>query len=85
MAGRQGSGGTIMKVYTVYRADSRTCRTLRIGKVVDQRRTERSDNAADMLRMARKLYAASSNPSSIFIVRECPTLGLLVEKPASPR
>jgi hypothetical protein len=74
-----------MKVYTVYRADSRTSRTLRIGKVVDHRRTERSDNAADMLKVARKLYATSSNPSSIFIVRESPPLGLLVEKPASSR
>jgi hypothetical protein len=74
-----------MKVYTVYRADSRTSRTLRIGKVVDQRRTERSDNAEDMLRMARKLYATSSNPSGILIIRESPPLGLLVEKPASHR
>jgi hypothetical protein len=43
-----------MKVYTVYRAEYRTKKTVRIGKVVDHRRAERNNNAEDMLRVAQK-------------------------------
>lgn len=73
-----------MTVYTVYRADYRTNKTVRIGKVVDQRRTERNNNAAEMLRMAQKLYATSSSGSRIFIIRESSRLRLLFEDPISP-
>ena len=52
-----------MTVYNVYRAEYRTNKTVRIGKVVDQRRAERNDNAAEMLRLAQKLYATSSSGS----------------------
>jgi hypothetical protein len=68
-----------MMVYTVYRAEYRANKTVRIGKVVDHRRAERNNNAADMLRMAQKLYAASSIDSRIFIVRERSRLNLLFE------
>ncbi len=59
-----------MKVYTVYRAEYRTHKTVRIGKLVDHRRAERNNNAADMLGMAKKLYATSPIDSHIFIIRE---------------
>ncbi len=70
-----------MTVYTVYRAEYRTNKTVRIGKVVDHRRAERDNNAADMLRMAQKLYATSSSGSRIFIIRESSRLRLLFEDP----
>jgi len=59
-----------MKTYTVYRAEYRTNKTVRIGKVVDHRRAERNNNTADMLRVAQKLYATSPIDSHIFIIRE---------------
>jgi hypothetical protein len=70
-----------MTVYTVYRAEYRTNKTVRIGKVVDHRRAERNNNAADMLRVAQKLYAVSSMNSHIFIIRESSRLRLLFEDP----
>ena len=74
-----------MKVYTVYRAEYRTNKTVRIGKVVDHRREERNNNAADMLRMAKKLYETSSIDSQIFIIKNSAHLRLLIEDPmASP-
>ena len=75
----QRNGGVNMNVYTVYRAEYRTNKTVRIGKVVDQRRAERNNNAADMLRVAQKLYAASSIDSHIFIIRESSRLRFLLE------
>lgn len=66
-----------MYAYTVYRVDYRTKKTVRIGKVVDRRRGERQNNAADMLRVAQKLYAKSPIDSHIFIVRESSGLSLL--------
>jgi hypothetical protein len=59
-----------MKTYTVYRVEYRAKKTVRIGKVVDRRKEERNNNAADMLRMAQKVYATSSIDSHIFIIRE---------------
>lgn len=70
-----------MKVYTVYRTEYRTNKTVRIGKVIDHRRAERNNNAADMLLMAQKLYATSSGDSRIFIIRENSRLRLLFEDP----
>jgi len=70
-----------MKIYTVYRADYRANKTVRIGKVVDHRRAERNNNAADMLRMAQKLYATSSIDSQIFIIKDSSHLRLLIEDP----
>lgn len=59
-----------MKTYTVYRVDYPTKKTERIGTVVDRRRGERNNNAADMLRLAQKIYKTSSIDSHIFILRE---------------
>jgi hypothetical protein len=59
-----------VKTYTVYRSEYRPNKTVRIGKVVDQRRGERNNNAADMLRVAQKSYATSPMDSHIFIIRE---------------
>jgi len=59
-----------MKTYTVYRCDYRTNKRELIGKLVERRREERNHNAADMLRLAQKVYATSSNASNIFIVNE---------------
>jgi hypothetical protein len=70
-----------MTNYIVYRAEYRTNKTVRIGKVVDHRRAERNNNAADMLRVAQKLYAGSSIDSRIFIIRESSRLNLLFENP----
>jgi hypothetical protein len=77
----QGNGGVDMKVYTVYRVEYRNNKTTRIGKVVDHRRAERNDNAADILRVAQKLYATPSMDSRIFIIRESSRLRLLFENP----
>jgi hypothetical protein len=74
-----------MTAYTVYRAEYRTSKTVRIGRVVDHRRAERNNNQEDMLRMAQKLYATSSDGSRIFIVRESSRLRLLFESPPVPR
>ena len=71
-----GNGGVNMKIYTVYRAEYRSNKTVRIGKVVDHRREERNDNAADMLRMAKKLYETSSIDSQIFIIKDSAHLRL---------
>ena len=68
-----------LKVYTVYRAEYRSNKTVRIGKLVDHRGTERNNNAADMLRMAQKLYPTSAINSHIFIIRESSHLRLLFE------
>ena len=65
----KGDGGEI-KTYTVYRVDYRTNKQELIGKVVERRREERNNNAADMLRLAQKIYATSSIYSKIFIVNE---------------
>jgi hypothetical protein len=70
-----------MKIYTVYRVEYQTNKTMRIGKVVDRRTSERNNNAADMLRMAQKLYATSSIDSHIFIIRESSRLRVLFEDP----
>jgi len=59
-----------MKTYTVYRVDHRTNKQELIGKVVERRKGERDDNAAGMLRLARKIYATSSFDQNIFIVNE---------------
>jgi len=61
---KQGAG---MKTYTVYRVDYLTNKTEPIGRVVDRRKGERRDNAADMLRLAQKLFASSSIDSHIYI------------------
>lgn len=70
--------------YTVYRAEFRTHKTVRVGRVVDHRRAERNNNAEDMLRMAQKMYATSSMDSRIFIVRESSRLRLLFDDPVPP-
>ena len=62
--------GVDMKVYTVYRVERLTNKTEAVGKVVERRRGERHNNAADMLKLAQKLYEMPSNDSHIFIVKE---------------
>jgi len=41
-----------------------------VGKVVERRKGERDNNAADMLRYAQKLYGMPSSDSQIIIIRE---------------
>jgi len=67
-----------MKTYTVYRVEYLNNKTVKIGKVLDRRKGERLNNAADMLRMAQKLYATSSINSHIFILRESSNQNLLL-------
>ena len=56
-----------MTTYIVYRVDYGTNKAEPIGNVVERRRGERHNNAADMLRLAQKLYATSSLDSHIYI------------------
>jgi hypothetical protein len=62
--------GVNMKIYAVYRIGYWNNKLELIGKVVERRKKERKNNAADMLRWAQKIYAASSVDSNIFIVKE---------------
>ena len=62
--------GVNKKIYTVYRIGYWNNKLELIGKVVERRKEERNNNAADMLRWAQKIYAASSIDSNIFIVNE---------------
>ena len=66
MLNRNIKHGEDMKTYTVYRVEYPTNKTERIGTVVDRRRGERNNNAADMLRLAQKLYAKSSIDIHVF-------------------
>jgi hypothetical protein len=59
-----------MKTYAVYRLGYWNNKLELMGKVVERRKEERNNNAADMLRWAKNIYAASSIDSSIFIVKE---------------
>jgi len=68
-----------MKTYSVYRVNYSMENTERIGTVVDRRRGERNNNAADMLRLAQKIYTTSSIDSHIFILRESSLQNLLLE------
>ena len=70
-----------MKTYTVYRVEYPTNKTERIGTVVDRRKGERNNNAADMLRLAQIRYANSSMDSHIFILRESSIQSLLLGDP----
>jgi len=79
MLSRNIKHGADMKTYTVYRVEYPTNKTERIGTVVDRRRGERNNNAADMLRLAQKLYAKSSIDSHVFILRESSLQSLLLE------
>lgn len=59
--------GVRVKAYTVYRFDSRTNVTEPVGRVVERRKGERNDNAADMLRLAQKLYGPPLPGSHLFL------------------
>jgi hypothetical protein len=62
--------GVNMKSYAVYRIGYWNNKLELIGKVVERRKEERKNNVADMLRWAKKIFAASSVDSNIFIVKE---------------
>lgn len=62
--------GSDMEIYTVYRLGYWNNSMEAIGKLVERRREERESNAADMLRLAKKVYAKSSTDSHIFIIAE---------------
>jgi hypothetical protein len=66
----RGRDGVNMKIYAVYRIGYWNNKLELIGKVLERRKKERKNNAADMLRWAQKIYAASSVDSNIFIVKE---------------
>jgi len=66
-----------MKTYTVFRVDYLKNKTVKIGKLQDRREGERNNNAADMLRLAQKIYTTSSIESHIFIVRDSSLQNLL--------
>lgn len=62
--------GLNKKIYTVYRIGYWNNKLELIGKMVERRKAERNNNAADMLRWAQNIYASSSIDSNIFIVNE---------------
>jgi hypothetical protein len=62
--------GLNKKIYTVYRIGYWNNKLELIGKMVERRKEERNNNAADMLRWAQNIYASSSIDSNIFIVNE---------------
>lgn len=49
-----------MKTYAVYRIDFLNKKKVPIGSLIERREKERSNNKADILRLAQKLYAESS-------------------------
>jgi len=57
-----------MRTYNVYRVDYKSQLTEPIGKVVERRREERDNNAADLLRVAQMKFRTSSIDSHIFIM-----------------
>jgi len=57
-----------MKTYNIYRVDYMSRRTELVGKVEERRREERTNNAADILRVARKIYPTSSLDSHLYIL-----------------
>ena len=67
-----------MRTYTVYRVDYLKNKTVKLGKLQDRREGERLNNAADMLRLAQKIYTRSSIDSHIFILRERSLQNLLL-------
>lgn len=62
--------GVDLKVYTVYRIENRTNTSEAVGKLVERRMGERDNNAADMLKLAQKVYGKSPFGSHIIIFRE---------------
>ena len=54
-----------MKPVSVYRVDYVRKTKVRIGTVVERRKRERGDNLAGLLRLARKMFAAS--PQEAFL------------------
>lgn len=70
-----GNRDGLKKIYTVYRIGYWNNKLELIGKMVERRKEERNNNAADMLRWAQNIYASSSIDSSIFIVNEGPSGG----------
>lgn len=56
-----------MKNYTVYRFDYNRQVREPVGKLMERRRTERRNNTEDLLRLAQKLYSASSLDSHVVI------------------
>jgi len=59
-----------MNAYSVYRVDYQAKRTERIGTLVDRRKTERTNNAEGMLRLAQTRFAYSAVRSHLFVLRE---------------
>ena len=55
-----------MKPVSVYRVDYVRKTKVRIGTVVERRRKERGDNLIGLLRLARKMFAAS--PQEAFLI-----------------
>jgi hypothetical protein len=57
-----------VKTYTVYRFDYARQERVPVGKLPERRSKDRGNNAEALLRLARKLYSASSLGSHIVIV-----------------
>jgi len=67
-----------LKTYTIYRVDSRSNSKVRLGKMVERRREERSSNLADMFRLALRVYRKSLIDANILIINEGVPGGFLV-------
>jgi len=67
---RRMKGGSILKTYIVYRYDYIQQVREPVGKVVERRSKDRGDNEASLLKLAQKLYPASSPDIRIGITPE---------------
>ena len=67
---RRRKGGSGMKTYIVYRYDYIQQVREPVGKVVERRAKDRGDNEASLLKLAQKLYPASSPDIRIGIAPE---------------
>ena len=56
-----------MKTYIVYRLDYIRLLSEPVGKLMERRRTERRNNAEDLLRLAQRIYSTSALDSHIVI------------------
>ena len=52
----QNQDGVDMKIYRIYRVHDQTSRMEFVGKLVERRKGERFNNAADILRWAEKVF-----------------------------
>jgi hypothetical protein len=66
----QGPGGFDVKTFIVYRLDYRRMLSEPVGKLVERRRKERVNNAADLLKWAERVFPPYPPDSHLVITPE---------------